>query len=168
MLQRGIKMKRLALLAFVPLFLCSCSETGNSSDFRIYRDERTGFQTFYESAKSKKEVSYLTVNVLNEGEQTVTLNKTDFKLKFDGKTYDCIFFAEGFKAGYISTNGVTETYSYISSHVDTIDISKAKADESGIVSMENIHVTFDTKPSDSSISYELLYKGTALKTILGD
>ncbi len=153
------------LLSSIPLFLTSCSETTTNSKFRIYKDERYEFKTLTESKDSTKEIYYLVLNVKNDSDDTVTLNKTDFKLKFSEKTYDCLYFVNTYRSGATSINGVMTTYNYVETKSDTNDIKKAVANENGTTSMQNVYVAFDTKP-DSSTSYQVLYKDTVLKTIL--
>ena len=159
-------MKKLyILLSALPLFMTSCFESSTNSDFKIFKDERYSFVTISESENSEKQVYYLTINVRNRTDDTITLNKTDFKLKFSEKSYDCLYFVDSYRSGSMSINGVVTSYNYIEKKSDTTDIKKQVENENGSTSMENIYIAFDSKPADST-NYEILYKDSALKTVL--
>lgn len=159
-------MKKISiLLSAIPLCLTSCFETSTNSDFKIFKDDRYNFVTISESKDSEKQVYYLTINVRNHTDNTVTLNKTDFKLKYSEKSYDCLYFVDSYRSGSMYINGVMTSYNYIEKKSDTTDIKKQVEDANGSTSMENIYIAFESKPNDST-TYEVLYKDSALKTIL--
>lgn len=85
-------------------------------------------------------------------------------MKFSDKTYDCLYFVDSWKSGTFIVNGVQTSYSYIDKTSDTKEIKKQVENEYGSISWENIHVAFEAKPEDS-VTYEILYKDTALKTV---
>ncbi len=140
----------------VPLMLGSCSTGEEMSNFRVYKDS-TGFNTA-SVAKGSDELAYYTGVILdNRTDGKVTINSSDFKAKVDGKEYNALYFVFEV-AGEADTTGTN--IRYVNKSGTTKDVEKS--DTGSTIKQDRVDVAFKLDSGTYS-SYEILYKGTALK-----